>query len=433
MNREIKILRRFLPEAIILLLISVFSISGKAQLSDFPVEMPVIGNIHFDGEQFENITDNERFADLFQKFDSLLVRGNNNISIVHIGGSHIQADIYTHRIRQRLQSFYPGINGSRGFVFPYTLANTNNPANYKITYTGQWDPCFSTKGQKTARLGLSGITVALMDTFSIINIRTDYDSVNRYDFNTVRIFCSHLSENTVRVMPPASVVKSEINEELGFISFELSAFTDTLNLEVNASGLEGNFELYGLSLENGDPGVTYHAIGVNGATLTSYLKCDLMMPQLIALQPDWIILSIGTNDAYTRKFNGEAFKKNYTDLLNMITRSAPDAAIMLTVPNDSYLYRRNANPNTEVMQKLIFELAEEYSCGVWDFYKIMGGFNSSSAWFNAGLMNTDHIHFNKAGYNLKGDLFFTSFIESWSNYNSRQHNISGISFHPVKP
>jgi lysophospholipase L1-like esterase len=121
-----------------------------------------------------------------------------------------------------------------------------------------------------------------------------------------------------------------------------------------------------------------------------------------------------------------SFRKHYTDLLGIITAAAPDAAILMTVPNDSYLYRRNANPNTGIMQKIIYDLAEQYSCGVWDFYEIMGGFNSSSAWFNAGLMSTDLIHFNKAGYILKGDLFFSSFIESWSSFNSLQYRMSGV-------
>jgi len=73
-----------------------------AQIADYPIEMPAVGNINFSRACFEKISENEKYSGLFLKFDSLLVRGDNSINIVHIGGSHIQADIYTHRIRQRL-------------------------------------------------------------------------------------------------------------------------------------------------------------------------------------------------------------------------------------------------------------------------------------------------------------------------------------------
>ena len=92
-----------------------------------PLNFPIISFIHYQSNQFELIQDNPDYHELFAKFDTLIRTGINQIKIVHIGGSHIQADIYTHRIRQELQSFYPGVLGSRGFFFPYTIAQTNSP------------------------------------------------------------------------------------------------------------------------------------------------------------------------------------------------------------------------------------------------------------------------------------------------------------------
>ena len=42
-----------------------------------------------------------------------------------------------------------------------------------------------------------------------------------------------------------------------------------------------------------------------------------------------------------------------------------EAAILLTVPNDSYLYKRCTNPNMEKVRKVILDLAGEYGCGVY--------------------------------------------------------------------
>ena len=86
---------------------------------------------------------------------------------------------------------------------------------------------------------------------------------------------------------------------------------------------------------------------------------------------------------------------------------------MLTVPNDSYLYKRYVNANTAEMRKIIYRLAGEYGCAVWDFYSIMGGLNSAQAWYSLKLMQYDRIHFTRQGYALKGELFFSAFLKAW--------------------
>jgi hypothetical protein len=42
--------------------------------------------------------------------------------------------------------------------------------------------------------------------------------------------------------------------------------------------------------------------------------------------------------------------------------------------------------------------------------------NSVRAWYEANLMNPDHVHFNKQGYLLKGDLFFAAFLNTWEEF-----------------
>jgi lysophospholipase L1-like esterase len=402
----------------------ILSSRSVAQDQYSPLELPQVQYVRYSENHFDNISGNEYYDDIFLKFDSLLATGRNKISIVHIGGSHIQADIYTHRIRQHMQSFYPGVSGARGFIFPFSIAETNNPSNYRITCTGKWQTCLSTKGSKTMKLGLAGITVSPLDTVAYLNLSSDFDSLSSYDFNRVKVFCNELSAGSVSVTSsdvPADII---INEPLGYIEFDFSAFTDTLQLKIGSQA-DRKFELYGLTLENDDPGVMYNSIGVNGATLQSYLKCELFVPHLKALDPDWVIISIGTNDGYTRNFDKTAFRDNYISLIKKIRAAAPEAAIMLTVPNDSY-FNGAANPNTREMEEIIRSVAQQYSCGVWDFYRVMGGFGASSVWFDNGLMNKDHVHFSKAGYILKGDLFFSSFLEGWSSFMSLHRWTSGI-------
>jgi lysophospholipase L1-like esterase len=389
--------------------------AGFAQIPAYSFELPQYEYIHYESNHFEFISDNPSYLKLFAKFDTLLKSGTNQIKIVHIGGSHIQADIYTHRIRQEMQSFYPGILGSRGFFFPFKIAGTNSPSNLWIQFTGEWETCKNTQPDPVMPLGLSGITSELKSNDGSIIVVASYDSLKHYDFNRVRIFCNTPVTGNIPAILPRTMVKDVSVHTSGmFVQYDLWGYADTLSLSIQQDTVNKPFQLYGISLENDDPGVIYNAIGVNGAMLKSYLGCRLLTQQLEALEPDWVIISIGTNEGNTRDFDEEAYKINYKSLIDSIRHSIPEAAILLTVPNDSYLQKRYINQNTALIRDIIFRLAEENDCGVWDFYTIMGGLNSAKSWFNNGLMSRDHIHFSKQGYLLKGDLFYNAFMNSWS-------------------
>jgi lysophospholipase L1-like esterase len=393
-----------------------------AQPDPYPADLKVSGFIRNDLNRFEGIRENKAYQILFARFDTLIRTGQNQIRIVHLGGSHIQADIYTHRIRQQLQAFYPGISGARGFIFPNALTHTNTPSNLSISYTGKWHTARSVKPDPDLQLGLSGFVAELVDSSASLLVVARYDSLHNYDFNRVKIFCNTaVPGNEIELLPEDLVDTVLINDKCGYKQLNLKSYTDTLRLRFcNRDTSKIPFRLYGLSLENNDPGVIYDAIGVNGAKLSSYLGCQLFVPHLMALAPEWIIISIGTNDGNTRDFDAEAYRRDYDLLLQEIRYAAPEAAILLTVPNDSYILKRYTNRNTEKIRSVIVDLAAQYGCGVWDFYAVMGGLNSAAVWYDNGLMNRDHVHFNKAGYLLKGDLFFEAFIRSWEEHlNSR--------------
>jgi|WetSurMetagenome_2_1015567.scaffolds.fasta_scaffold39590_3 lysophospholipase L1-like esterase len=390
--------------------------TATAQFTPTGPVLPDYPFIRYTENRFEGIHNNPYFINLYAKFDSLIKKGDNQINIVHIGGSHIQADIYTHRIRQDMQSFYPGILGSRGFFFPYKIAHTNSPSNMLISYTGTWETSKNTQPEPLFTLGLSGMTSELTSVKGSLTIVAHYDSLQLYDFNRLRIFCNVSEDDKIPEVYPKDLIRETRIDPLGrYIEYNFSGYVDTLRLSICQYPTQNLFQLYGISMENDDPGVVYNSIGVNGAMLKSYLRCGLFNQQLKALDPDWIIISIGTNEGNTLNFDQVAYRNQYLQLLDSIKLVAPDAAILLTVPNDSYYHKKYINHNTALMRDIILDIAQTNHCGVWDFYTIMGGLNSAGNWYNNGLMSADHIHFNKTGYLLKGDLFFDAFLQGWSD------------------
>lgn len=393
----------------------VWSLAVYAQPTAFPFDIPEYEFIRYDSNRILFPGDSLAWSAFMGSFISMVQAGNEQISIVHIGGSHLQADIYSNRIRQRMQSFQPGSNGGRGLIFPYSLARTNNPSNYKISSRGRWSSCKNTQKNRYCGLGLTGMSVTSAGTDGSVwfGVAEDYP----YDFNRLRLLFLDDSASFSPSLETSSPVAEVLRDRKGSITWTLENYVKSARITLErTSGSQKRFTLFGISLETDDPGVIYHSIGVNGAKVPSFLRCTLLEEHLRLLNPDLVILSLGTNDAYTRYFNAERYRENYDSLISRIQSSVPWAAILLTVPNDSYLYRRYTNRNTSVMRDMITGLAREHNAGVWDFYSVMGGLNSILVWQRFGLAKRDRIHFTRKGYLLKGDLFFNAFLKSYDDY-----------------
>jgi lysophospholipase L1-like esterase len=368
--------------------------------------------INYDQDTIRLPEKDSLYERLFSRIDSLVMHGTGKINIVHMGGSHIQADMYTQVIRQRFQQLAPDMNGGRGLIFPYKTAGTNNPSNYRIRSTGDWTSCRSTHPGDTCTLGLMGIAVTTTDSIASLDILVGGDPYCTSPVTRVRVFHPSTSYS-LSLITKYDTLYGVYDPYPGFTLFESGRTIDEFELRIERRSETGNFTLMGISVESDAPGIVYNAVGVNGARLASYLGCKLYARQLAAINPDLIIFSIGTNDGYTRHFNKEKYYAEYCQLLDKTRAAVPGAAIMLTVPNDSYLYKRYVNSNTAEMRKIIYRLAGEYGCAVWDFYSIMGGLNSAQAWYSLKLMQYDRIHFTRQGYALKGELFFSAFLKAW--------------------
>ena len=396
----------------ILLMIILSQTWVLAQNNTYPYTILQYPFIQYQHNKIDFPADSTAYDLVLSKLHNLVTNGEGKLEILQIGGSHIQADIYSNVARRRLQSFYPGLDGGRGFVFPYSVAKTNNPVNLKVKSTGTWTGVRNIQKKNSKILGLAGISVETQDSIASIRIYS-YKSYHHYDFNRVKLFYRMDSLNYAIQVADSSIIDSVYTDSLlHYTEYFLTKYIDTLQIQIHRTDTHNRaFVFYGATMETDDPGVVYHSIGINGASIPSFLRCQLFEEQMRVISPDLVVLSLGTNDAYGTKFNKEVYKNNYDTLIQRILKANPNTAIMITVPNDDYLYKRYPNKNTALQEEVIMELAKKYNAAVWDLYEIMGGFNSSQVWYNNHLMRRDRIHFTKEGYMLKGDLFFNSFIK----------------------
>ncbi|MDB2656436.1 GDSL-type esterase/lipase family protein [Crocinitomicaceae bacterium] len=392
-----------------------------AARSDYPF-------VEFEKNNYEFYTENSpNFEVLYQKTKRLRDKKEGTINMYHIGGSHLQADIYTHDIREHLQNRWTGVPGERAWVFPFDLAGTNNPWNYEFSSPNDWHAyrCIPHRPSKyDIDYGVLGAAVTCPD--SVISVKFEYDyTENRPPISHVRVFHNkgefpywmHFGANELLR------TKTEHNPELGYTDVWFSDGADTLNIQFARTGPEApELELYGFVLMNDKPGISYTAIGINGAGLYTYLANIRFEEQLKTYPPDFFAFSVGTNDGNVPydKFKPSIYKANLEKVMQMVLRANPDCALLLTVPNDSYYRRYYLNKNIARERDMIIELAQEYEMAVWDLYGLMGGLGSSKTWKNNKLMKRDLIHFTPDGYHFKGDLYLDAFMKFMDQMEKRE-------------
>ena len=410
----------------LLIAIGMLLVCQWAAAQNLPLMKPIDDRsfAHFERNHLVFPGDNVAMERFFQKMDSVVFLGEGNVNIMHIGGSHVQAGVFTQQFRDNLLSIGTDLIGGQNFVFPFTAGGTNNPLHFMVNSTGEWSYTRNAVRKETdKRMGLAGVAITTTDPKASVTIisrsrRPSYLTPD-FDFNKVTLIGFSETENVVPVASLDGVtLHGQYDEHQSAYVFDLPRFSDSIRFFFES--MPGEFTLQGVLLENGTSGISVHAVGVNGASVPSYLRCDDFERDLKLIRPDLIIFGIGINDAADSNFEKQTFKRNYGELIRVIKRVNPDCALLFMSNNDSYKRvkvkrktRYEVNPNGSIVEQACLEMGKEHNAAVWDQFDIMGGLRSMQDWENAGLAQKDKVHFTSEGYKLLGDLLYNALIESY--------------------
>ena len=343
--------------------------------ADYPFIRFDLNTLHFDSTS-------PTMQHLLYKWAEINATAQGNLSILHIGGSHVQAGTLPHRVRTRLLTAYPNLVGGRGLLFPYSAATKcNNPNDYRISKKENFNLIRNVYKDHTFPLGASGIAVWNADQMNSLTVTMNAPG---YDFMADTIVLlgePHgwpidpiLKEDTIYHFPDSI----DLQNGRYYFYFDRPVRDFTFYFPCSKGD---TFVVNGILLQNERPGITLSSIGVNGAQTGSYLRCRNFTRDMQLLQPDLVIFGIGVNDAYGNSFGKAGRKGRY-----YVNMTGPSVA--------------------EVM----YRLADLTGSAVWDQFAIMGGLKSMETWRKKGLAQKDRVHFTASGYNLIGDLFFDALI-----------------------
>jgi lysophospholipase L1-like esterase len=257
--------------------------------------------------------------------------------------------------------------------------------------------------------------VAAITTDSLASLRLELPA--KYAFSRLRIIGAAEGGAEPYLLLDNSDTIPALRQDSDFV-FKLQQPDSLCTIALKGMSDSARFVVRGIYPEGEEQRIVYTESGVNGASLPSWLRCNLLEEELSRIcPPDLVIMGIGINDANvpSTRFDAEVFKASYRTLMDELRKANPEVCFLFITNNDCWLrvgrQRRTYNRNTQKVEQAMMELAREYDGAVWNQFRIMGGFGSSARWVSARLMNRDHIHFRRAGYELLADLLYNAIID----------------------
>lgn len=351
-------------------------------------------------------------------------------SIVHIGDSHLQADIATGVTREYLQYDYG--NAGRGLVVPFRMAGTNEPYDYYMKgESGSWLSSKLLKRPWIAPMGFTGIAVKPTGNNGEIYVGTS----EKEDYNPF-ISLTIYSQGGLTI----TGVKDKEGEGIDYkVAYEGKRAIVTLGKEQTgvyiSFTLAEDSSINGIRLSGNRPGVFYNVIGNNGATYQTYNAVPNFGRGVSLVNPGLIIISLGTNEAFGT-FSVSVLKSQIRQLVDRIKRTNPGVPILLVTPMECQrsVYstttkkiqkkgkrgksrsrsssRRvrvrgyGVNTNVEKVRNAILEFGRENKIATYDWFDVAGGNGASTIWLNEKLYGRDRVHHTARGYRLQGYLLY---------------------------
>ena len=361
---------------------------------------------------------------------SELLNGKDTvINIVHLGDSHIQAGFLSGRTMRLLQNSFG--NAGRGWIAPFKLTKVNEPTDYFISSNiKEWIAGRCVQLRPKCPWGIGGIGIQTEAKDIKFNLIIAPNNGAGYSFNKILLFRGH---NTAPMTPlhankdsvSALSWGSQAYENIVVDTFVTANLIDTFSIKSVSSTQSTHPNLYyGFMLANGNPGLLYHSIGVNGAKYKDYTNRSYIR-QLALLKPSLLIISLGTNESFGRNFSKVEFEAQVNSFVSLVREEIPEVTILITTPAESYkrvykdkkhYYERNEN--IAKVADVISSYTEKEGIACWDLYSAAGGDNSCKKWFDAKMFGRDRIHFSSNGYKEQGTLLYKAIVRL---YNSAQN------------
>lgn len=377
----------------------------------------------------EDWSEENPLVHFFEKLRELELNKKGQVRVAYFGDSMLDADMLVMQFRHYLQGRFGG--EGVGFV-PVTSPSASGRYSIKHSFSPEWEKqTFLRKNDTIFPFGINGETFFVGDTAEVKEATVTYRRGSAYRelglVNPFLLYGKRRVFDSIALAPALVTLTSddgeevlELNGEQLVNSISLPTYQKSLKIKVQDQGI---VPFYGVSFAS-PTGVIVDNLAIRGNSglpLTR-LGTGLMRQFNKKFGYDLIILSYGTNvfsPDYTKGFAwyGKRMERvvkhlkncfNNVDVIvvSMADRALKDGDEMKTPPelNDFIQVQKN--------------IADSTKSAFFNLYATMGGEGSMKEWVEAEppLANKDYTHFNSAGAEKAGKLFYNWLIHQYEEY-----------------
>jgi lysophospholipase L1-like esterase len=338
---------------------------------------------------------------------------DGKVRVAMYGASHTAADIYPSYLRAYLQSRFG--DGGHGYVAVVRPSKFYRPMAMTVESSRGWkvEHAQTREGRADGYYGLMGASAATSKKRSygrVIPAELDRKSSGEkthYDLYYLRQPGGGRFKLSVdgKVIATISTKAKEVVP--GYHALAREAGPHTVQIEPLG---DGEVRLFGMTIENDQPGVVVDTLGIGGTRASNQLKWNehVWSDNLRRRAPDLIVLAYGTNESVDDDQPIESYKKQLREVLARLQRAAPEASCLLVGPGDFPIKGADGGfaprPRTGQIVEAQREISAEAGCAFWDAMQFMGGEGSMLTWTAAqpAMAQSDHLHLTRRGYARMG-------------------------------
>jgi len=349
--------------------------------------------------------------------------------IVHYGDSPITNDGITGTVRELLQKRF-GDSG-HGFILVDRPWDWYGHQSIEFQTGGGWSSA-SLMAPKSSdgQLGLGGVVSSAYGPGKWAQYRPSSIGSTGKKFSRMDVYYLDKPGGgrfTVSANGREEVVSTDSTEQKPAF-YQLSAAEGVSSFQLRT--IEGDVSLYGVVLENDDPGVVYDSLGVNGAfagLLATTMNGPHWTEQLQHRNPNLVILNYGTNESeYASDDQMQRYDRELREVVNRVRRALPGASILIVSPMDrgkrvpgGRVVTMPAIPKIVDMQRRV---AVETHCAFLNLFAAMGGDGTMARWHEGKkhLVGGDLTHPTAEGAQTVGNLIYMALMEDYDNFREKQ-------------
>ena len=337
--------------------------------------------------------------------------GKTPVHIIQFGDSHTAADEWTGGLRDLLRERFG--DGGSGF----SLAGHPFVGYRRFDARGGGSTGWISEGLRTGSgdgwFGLGGVSIETSRPGQTVFLQAD---------------CERLEVHFLQQPAGGRLALYDYDERLddiatagetapGFVRYETQPGPHRFSLKT----LDARpVRLFGWVADKG-AGVTYEALGINGAEAALLLKWDetMLATYLQRRGPGLIVLSYGTNEASDPLWHRESYRDAFAKVIARLRQGAPEASILVLGPADRWIVTRGRWQLVPGITDVIEQqqsVCKELGCGYWDTRERMGGTGAMREWQTAGLAQGDRVHFTAAGYRRLAAVLFSDLMQLFEAY-----------------